>query len=186
MDQNKSVYKDIAYRLRGLRDALSLSEEEMALKLDLSIELLKKYESGDVDIPVSYLFSVAKAFNLDPTVLMSGAESHLHHYSLIKKEKVMTVDRREDYDYHSLAYKFSGRKMEPFWVTVPPKDEDQMTFNEHPGQEFIHMLEGRLEVVLGNDKITMDPGDNLYFSSHIPHAMRGLDGKPAKFLDVLV
>lgn len=186
MDQSKSIYKEIAYRLRGLRDALSLSEAQMAAKLDLGVDLVEKYESGQVDIPVSYLFSVAKTFNLDPTVLMSGAESHLHHYSLVKKDKAMTVDRREDYDYHSLAYKFSGRKMEPFSVTVPAKDEDQMTFNEHPGQEFIHLLEGRLEVVLGADKIIMEPGDNLYFSSHIPHAMRGLDGKSAKFLDVLV
>lgn len=185
MDKGNPVYKEIAYRLRGLRDALGLSTREMAEQLELGTDMVEGFESGETDIPVSYIFSVAKAFNMDPTVLMSGAESHLHNYSLVKKNKAMTVDRREDYDYHSLAYRFAGRKMEPFWVTVPPKEEDEMTYNEHPGQEFVHMLEGRLEVALGTERIIMEPGDSLYFSSHIPHAMRALDGKNAKFLDVL-
>lgn len=185
MDNENPVYKEIAYRLRGLRDALGISQDEMAQKLDMTIASVMEFESGEIDIPVSYVFSVAKTFNMDPTVLMSGGESHLQNYSLVKKNKAMAVDRRKDYDYHSLAYRFAGRKMEPFWVTVPPKEESEMTFNEHPGQEFIHILEGRLEVILGSKKIIMESGDSLYFDSHIPHAMRGLDNKNAKFLDVL-
>lgn len=185
MNQNTHVYVEIAARLRGLRDALDLTTAEMAARVDMAEQNVIDYESGTMDIPVSYLFSVAKAFDMDPTVLMSGDESRLHSYSLVKKDNVMSVERRKAYDYHSLAHKFSNRIMEPFRVIVPPKSKQDLTFNDHPGQEFIHMLKGRLEVFLGGETLVMEPGDSLYFNSHIPHAMRGLDGKEAVFLDVL-
>ena len=185
MDNTVPVYKEIAERLRGLRDAVGITVEEMAEKLDVKKSVVTEFESGNVDIPVSHLFSIAKIFSIDPSVLMSGNESHLHNFSFVKKENTMGVERRKDYDYHSLAYRFAGRRMEPFKVTVPSKSEQEMTFNEHPGQEFIHLMEGRLEVVLGTEKIIMAVGDSLYFDSRIPHAMRGLDNKPATFIDVL-
>jgi transcriptional regulator with XRE-family HTH domain len=131
MDRQQPAYKDIAPRLRGLRDAMDLSAEEMATQAGVTAADVLKYESGDHEIPVSYLFNVAQAFQVDLTVLMSGKEAHLHTASLVKKGKGMSVERRKDYDYKSLAYRFIGRKMEPFVVTVPPKDKQALTFNEH-------------------------------------------------------
>jgi len=184
MDQ--TICREIAERLRGLRDSVGLEAEAMAEQVGVTADKVHLYESGTEDIPVSYLFSVAKAFGMDPTVLMSGDESHLHDYSLVKQGGGIGVEKRKDYDYKSLAYRFLGRKMEPFRVTVPPKAENELDFNEHPGQEFVYMLEGRLEVALGEKRVIVEPGDSLYFGSHIPHAMRGLDGKPAAFLDVII
>ncbi|NCD26563.1 MAG: XRE family transcriptional regulator, partial [Deltaproteobacteria bacterium] len=169
-----------------LRDAMDLSVEDMASQLGATPADVLKYESGDSEIPVSYLFNVAQAFQVDLTVLISGKEAHLHTASLVRAGKGMSVERRKDYDYKSLAYRFVGRKMEPFIVTVPPKDQDALTFNEHPGQEFIYVLKGKLEISLGQAVHVMEPGDSLYFTSRTPHALRGLDGQPAEFLDVII
>jgi transcriptional regulator with XRE-family HTH domain len=186
MDPSTPAYKDIAPRLKGLRDAMDLTVGEMAEQVGVASEDVQRYESGEGEIPVSYLFTVAQAFQVDPTVLMSGDEAHLHGSSLVKSGRGMSVERRRDYDYKSLAYRFAGRKMEPFLVTVPPKSEDELTFTEHPGQEFIYMLDGRLEITIGSTRHVMEPGDSLYFSSAAPHALRGLDGRKAEFLDVII
>lgn len=186
MDAQHPPFKDIAPRLRGLRDAMDLTVEDMADQVGASPSDVLKYESGDSEIPVSYLFNVAQAFQVDLTVLISGKEAHLHTASLVRAGKGMSVERRKDYDYKSLAYRFVGRKMEPFIVTVPPKDQDALTFNEHPGQEFIYVLKGKLEISLGQAVHVMEPGDSLYFTSRTPHALRGLDGQPAEFLDVII
>ena len=186
MDAQQPAYKDIAPRLRGLRDAMDMSVEEMAAQLGLAPADVLAYESGEHEIPVSYLFNVAQAFQVDLTVLMSGKEAHLHTASLVKKGKGMSVERRKDYDYKSLAYRFVGRKMEPFIVTVPPKERKDLKFNEHPGQEFIYVLAGKLEITLADAVHVMEPGDSLYFTSRTPHALRGLDGRPAEFLDVII
>ncbi len=186
MDAQQPAYKDIAPRLRGLRDAMDMTVEDMAAQLGTAPADVRNYESGEHEIPVSYLFNVAQIFQVDLTVLMSGNEAHLHTASLVKKGKGMSVERRKDYDYKSLAYRFVGRRMEPFVVTVPPKDKHALTFNEHPGQEFIYVLSGKLEITLGSTVHVMESGDSLYFTSRTPHALRGLDGQPAEFLDVII
>lgn len=186
MDTHPSACMDIAARLRGLRDAMNMTVEEMGTRLGVPSSEVSDYESGCTEIPVSYLFTVGHIFDVDLTVLISGREAHLHTASLVKNGKGMSVDRRKDYDYKSLAYRFTGRKMEPFLVTVPAKEKKNVHFNEHPGQEFIYMLKGKLEITLESTVHVLEPGDSLYFTSRTPHALRGLDGQPAEFLDVII
>lgn len=182
----KKPYEEIAPRLRGLREACGLSMEEISRATGASAEEVARFESGTCEIPVSYLFKVAQACGVDTTVLISGGEAHLKAYTLVRKGEGLSVDRRKDYAYKSLAYRFTGRRMEPFIVTVPPKAENELTYAHHPGQEFIFMLEGRLEIRIGQSVVTMEPGDSLYFDSTTPHGLRGLNGKPAVFLDVII
>ncbi len=182
----QDAYKEIAPRLIGLRDALNLTVEDLARMIGVESAEVARYESGEVEIPVGYLMKVAQACETDLTVLISGNESHLKSYSLVKKGQGLSVERRKDYDYRHLAFKFTGRKMEPFLITVPPKDESQLSFNSHAGQEFIHVLEGKLELRIGEKVEILSPGDSIYFASRNPHSLRGLDGASAKFLDVII
>jgi transcriptional regulator with XRE-family HTH domain len=182
----EQAYKDIAPRLRGLRDALDLTVEELAAKAGVDAALIRTYESGTMEIPIGFLMKLAQCCHVDLTVLISGIEPHLKGHSLVRRGEGLSVERRKDYDYKSLAYRFSGRKMEPFLITVPPKAPEALTQVSHSGQEFIHVLEGRLELRLADEALELSPGDSLYFDSQTPHALRGLDDKQAVFLDVIL
>lgn len=182
----EQAYKEIAPRLAGLRDAIDMTVEEMAAKLGVEPETVAAYESGTIEIPVSYLFKVAQECGVDLTVLISGGEAHLKSHSLVKKGGGLSVERRKDYDYKSLAYKFTGRNMEPFLIRVPPKEAEEVKLVTHSGQEFIYMLKGRLELTLDSNKVILEPGDSLYFSSHTPHALRALSEEDAEFIDVII
>ena len=182
----EQAYKDIAPRLRGLRDALDMSVEDLSAKTGVSPAQIAEYESGECEIPVGFLMKVAQSCHVDLTVLISGVEPHLRGYSLVRRGEGLSVERRKDYDYKSLAYRFSGRKMEPFLICVPPKEPQEMNLVSHSGQEFVHVTEGCLELRLGEEILALEPGDSLYFDSQTPHALRGLDGKHAVFLDVIL
>jgi len=182
----EQAYKEIAPRLAGLRDAMGLSVQDMAEKLGMEPEKVAAYESGSVEIPVSYLFKVAQECGIDLTVLISGAEAHLRHSSLVRKGEGLAVERRKDYDYKSLAYRFTGRRMEPFLIRVPARDAGEAHAAAHPGQEFIYMLNGRLEITLDGRTEVLEPGDSLYFNSETPHSLRALEGKDAEFIDVII
>jgi len=160
MNAPDPYFLDIASRLHGLREALGLSIEEMADKLGVPAEKAALFEAGETEIPVSYLVGVARLGQVDLNVLISGGEAHLHAYSLIRKGGGLNVERRKTYDYRDLAFRFSGRR--------------------------IHIMEGRLEVHLDKKVEILEPGDSLYFASRTRHALRGLDGAPAVFLDVIV
>lgn len=185
MATQQEVSRDIAARLKGLREALDTSIEELAERIQCTVDDVLGYESGDVEIPVSYLASVAHACNVELTALISGEDARLTDYCLVKKGKGLSEDRRKDYDYKNLAFTFKGRRMEPFMITVPPKTLEELSFTTHSGQEFIYMLEGRLEITLNKKVVILEEGDSFYFSSRIPHALRGLDDKPATFLDII-
>jgi len=186
MKSNRPPHEDIARRLHELRDSLGLSREELAAKAQVGVEDIARFESGTVEIPVSFLFKVARACNIDTTALISGGEAHLHGYTVNRKNEGLAVERRQDYRYRSLAYRFAGRFMEPFVVVVPPKEESELKFHSHEGQEFIFQLRGRLELRLGEEVVILEPEDSLYFDSRLPHALRGLDGADAEFLDVII
>ena len=186
MSQNTPMpHKEIAARLRGLRDAMDWSEDDLAAKTGITAALVRDYESGGIEIPVSFLTDVAHAAGVSLTELITGADAHLHNYAITPKGQGLSVRRRKDYDYWSLAARMDNRIMEPFLVRVPPKEQKDLTFNSHNGQEFIYMLEGRLELWMSETAHILEPGDCIIFDSHIPHALRGLDGKDALFLDVL-
>lgn len=178
--------KDIAMRLRGIREVTDLSPEQLAKMTGVTAEKVTEYEAGEKEIPVSYLYKVAKACGVDLTALLTGGEAHLKTYSLVRSGNGLGVDRRKAYNYQSLAYRFHNPSMEPFLVTVPPRDALDLDPNSHLGQEFIYLLKGRMEVKLGEETVVMEPHDSLYFDSRTPHCMRGLDGKEAQFLDVII
>ncbi|WP_245615719.1 cupin domain-containing protein [Paenirhodobacter enshiensis] len=75
-------------------------------------------------------------------------------------------------------------KQNLFWrMTVAPGAvEDNGGMRQHPGQEFIHVLSGRLELHSAYyDPLVLETGDSILFDSDQPHGYVGLDG-PAEFL----
>lgn len=183
--KNLPPYKEIAPRLAGLRDAVGFTQEELAEKLGVAPSLLASYENGEREIPVSFLMEVAHICGVDLTELISGSPARLSSYTVVRQGDGLSVQRRKDYDYWSRAANFTGRSMEPFVVRVMPKPADQITFTTHHGEEFIYVLEGRLELHLDKKVEVLAAGDSIYFSSTIPHALRALDDKQVFFLDVI-
>lgn len=52
--------KEIGLRIKELRKLSNISAKEMSKFLGIPVELYKKYENGEEDIPVSLLFEVAQ------------------------------------------------------------------------------------------------------------------------------
>ena len=177
----------IADRIRGLRDIANLSLETCAQDLGIPVETYRGYESGGSDIPASFLYQIAGKFHVDLTSLLTGEEPRLRVYAVTRAGKGVTVERRRDYGYQSLAYNFIHRRMEPFMITVPTRPEsDPVPTNAHPGQEFNHMLEGRVRICIDDHTIELSPGDSIYFDAMHPHGMKALGGKPARLLAVIL
>ncbi len=179
--------RQIAQRLVGLREAEDMTAETLANLIGVPIELYKKYENAEEDIPVSVLYDVAGHFGLELTELLSGSAPKLKVYSHIKSGKGLAIERRKEYAYQNLSYNFANAHSEALLVTVPVSKEDEpMALTTHGGQEFNYLLEGRMEIVIDKNKIILEPGDSLYFDSTYPHGMKALDGKPAKFVCVIM
>jgi hypothetical protein len=71
----------------------------------------------------------------------------------------LAFDRRKAYHYQHLAYNFRDKKAEPFLVTVEFDGQTSgKTAHAHDGQEFDYVLEGRMLIELGGNKVYLDAG----------------------------
>lgn len=179
--------KQIAERIKELREIAGISLEALAKEFHITVEEYEQYESGDVDIPVSFLYEVANKFNVELTAILTGEGPRLRIYSLVRKGKGFSVDRQKQYKYQSLAYNFSHKKAEPFLVTVEPLPEDHpIHFNTHPGQEFNYVIEGTLKIVINGHELILSEGDSLFFDSGFEHGMKAMNNQTAKFIAVIL
>lgn len=176
--------KQIAERLRGLRDSLDISAAQAAVKCGVSEAEFLRYESGTSDIPISFICQVAQAFGVATTTLMSGDEPHAKAYFVTRKGTGASVERRKAYKYQALASGFLHAGMEPFEVTVEP-DDLPVSLNSHQGQEFNYVLEGTLQLHIAGSELTLNEGDSIYFDATTPHGMKALGGRRVKFLAII-
>lgn len=179
--------KQIAERLRGLRDVLELTAEDIARECDISPYDYRLAETGDFDISVSMLQKVARKYGISLDALMFGEEPKMSSYFLTRAGKGTSIERTKAYKYEALAAGFINRSADPFIVTVEPKpDNESMHYNSHTGQEFTLVLEGRMMVSVDGKELILNQGDSLYFNSKLPHGMKALDGKTVRFLAIIM
>lgn len=178
--------QEIAERLRGLRDMLEIPVEDMAGVCRVSVEEYLGYESGENDIPVSALENISKHYNVELTALLFGTEPNMKTFFLTRAGQGNAMERTHAYKYQALAAGFSGRKADPFIVTVEPTPENTpMHLNSHDGQEFNFVLGGSMLLSIDGHLLTLNEGDSLYFDATRPHGMKALNEKSVKFLAVI-
>ena len=179
--------KQIAERLRGLRDVLELNIDDVAEVCGITSEKYIEIESGTVDISVSLLHRVSHAYGVELTTLMFGDEPKMSSYFITRKGKGISVERTKAYKYQSLAAGFSKRNADPFMVTVHPKQDNEPIYqNSHEGQEYNYVISGRMQIQISGKDIILEEGDSIYFNSGLPHGMKALDGKEVKFLAIIL
>ncbi len=180
--------KQIAARLVGLREVLSVTQEEMAKVSQIDLVKLQKAERGEGDISVGMLQNISRHYDIPLEVLMFGNEPHMASYYLTRKGCGDSIERNKAYSYEALSTGFINRNVDPFIVTVDNASckSDEIPLNKHKGQEFNLILEGNLEFQIGNKVLVLHPGDSIYYDCRKPHGMRSLEGKPCRFLCVVI
>jgi transcriptional regulator with XRE-family HTH domain len=179
--------KQIAERIKEIREISGISAETMATKLGVSSDLYLKYESGNTDIPVGIIFKISELFNIELSVMLGGDNPKLRIYGVVRNGKGLKLERRKQYKYESLAYNFIHKEAEPFMVTVDPDPENTLLeFNSHPGQEFNYVIKGTMMTIIDGHEIILNEGDSIYFDSGYKHAMRALNNQQVRFLAIVL
>lgn len=175
--------KQIGERLRGLREVLDLTAEEVAATIDIDVEKYKKIEEGESDITISKLMKIAHTYGVSAEELMFAEAPRMKSYFVVRKGQGLSVERTKAYKYKSLVSGFVNHKADVFIVTIEPKPNAHTVYkNTHAGQEFNLVLEGTMEMFLDGKTITLEEGDSIYFDSTKPHGMLAKGNKALKIL----
>jgi mannose-6-phosphate isomerase-like protein (cupin superfamily) len=179
----KEDVKEIAARVKVLREIEEISAEDLAKELGFNLAEYTLWEKAEKDFPVGALVEIAARFKVDLSELFTGASSKLKTFCVTRAGQAPEVSRRPMYGYWNLAYNFHRKKAEPFIVEAAAETENKpINLNTHPGQEFNYVLEGRLLISISGHDIELNPGDCVYYDSSEPHGMKAVGGKAARFL----
>lgn len=179
--------KQIGERLKGLREVLDLSAQEVADTCGIEVEKYERIEKGELDITISKLMKIAHRYGVSAEELMFAEAPHMKSYFVVRKGQGMSVERTKAYKYQSLVSGFVNHDADVFIVTVEPKPEAHTIYkNTHPGQEFNMVLEGSMDLYIGGKTIRLEAGDSIYFDSSKPHGMLAVGDKAVKILAFIV
>ena len=189
MDTTKSQLLEVAARIREMREILGFSQNTMAQRTDLSLAEYKAYESGETDLPFSFIHKCALAFNIDITDLLEGHSTRLTSYTVTRRGHGQQTAKEMGIDIQNLAPKFKNKIAEPYWVKYDYSEELQskpIQLATHAGQEFDIVISGSLLVQVGTNKEVLHEGDCIYYNSSTPHGMIAIDGKDCLFVAVVL
>ncbi len=168
---------DIINNLKIIMAKKNITRARIAEVLGYDEENIQKLFNGELFPGVSELLKLTTLLKTDIPALLHGKEYR-------EKKAIKTPpDAREKItkdgvlDYESLAPAYSGRRMEPFLVTVYKKNIEEVDISRHAGEEFLFVTQGQLMVIVDGKEYILNEGDSLYFDSALPHSVNSITQK---------
>src|SRR5512139_2373008 len=173
--------KSFGAKMRQLRLLRKISFEQLANKTGFSQRYLKEIEEGIAIPPVSAVIQIAKALAIDAGSFLSAEEQE----ASVKRRKESYYKRTQAYSYKTLTPDAETKHMKAFLVTIDPRQDHKMVEYRHEGEEFIYVLKGEVEVIVGENPNRVKKSETLHFNSGITHKLRNVSDEDAKLLVVL-
>jgi transcriptional regulator with XRE-family HTH domain len=179
----------IGAAIRRKRLALMLTLADLASGSDMSAAMLSRIENGQASASLDVLERICTALGVSISMLLSEVENRKGEAQLIKAEDQLEVVRtgtKHGHTYRLLSYHRGPQKLfEPFLIEMDKESESYPRF-QHPGTEFIYMLEGEMDYQFGEKRFTLTPGDALTFSGEVEHGPAELRSEKVKFISTII
>ncbi len=187
--ETTTMIQEVAARIKEMRLIASLTEEQMAENTEVSLDLYRKYEAAEIDLPFSFIHKCALTFGLDLSDLLEGRSARLTSYTVTRKNKGLRTAKEDGIEISNLAPMFKNKIAEPYWVKYeysPYLQNKPIHTTTHSGQEFDLVLEGQLKIQIGDHTEILEEGDSVYYNSSTPHGMIAIGGKDCLFLSIIL
>jgi len=180
--------KYVGERVKKLREAQGLTLEQVSRLTGITTERLLAFEDGTAVPSIGVVIKLSR-------VLGSRMEGLLHGGGIVSE--ALTIcrageslageqgDTEQGYSYKTLTRPgTAGHLMEPFLLTFDPFTEPGVPIT-HDGQEFVYILDGKIELLYDGQSYQLNRGDSAYLDATRPHTFRCLGENSAHMLAVV-
>jgi quercetin dioxygenase-like cupin family protein len=151
----------------------------MANETGLSTDYLKKIEAGGAIPPVGTLLQIARAMDIDSEFFLKEDDATQE-----KRQKAQTK-RTDNYAYTTLTPGAENKHLKAFLVKIAAMQEHKGVGYQHDGEEFIYVLAGKIEIIVGDHVNTLKKGETLHFNSGVKHKIKNVSKKDAELVVVV-
>ncbi|HYW94256.1 MAG TPA: XRE family transcriptional regulator [Bacteroidales bacterium] len=183
--------KHVGQKIAGLRELRTISAEELAGRCGIDVGVLKAIEEGNDPPALAVLIKLARALGVRLGTFLDDTDVDTPVVTRSGEERAgMSISGKSPgahthLEFYSLASGKAGRHMEPFVIIIDPSTGDEYTRSSHEGEEFLYVLEGRIEILYGKKSYILQAGDSIYYDSLIEHHVHSAGNEAAKILAVV-
>jgi quercetin dioxygenase-like cupin family protein len=177
--KKKDAEIPIGKKIKKVRTQKKVTYENLANETGFSVDYLKKIEAGKETPPVGTILQLSRALEIDSGFLLKEKQENLE-----KRVKAYTK-RTDNYAYTTLTPGAENKHLKAFQVTVEPGKDHKGVSYQHEGEEFVYVLAGKVEVIVGDHVNVLKKSDSLHFNSGIRHKLRNVGKKTAELLVVI-
>ncbi|MFA5905767.1 MAG: XRE family transcriptional regulator, partial [Desulfobacula sp.] len=143
---------NLGNKIRALRKVRALTLQEVSHLTGLSKPLLSQIENNIAAPPIATLIKISTALGVKISHFFQDPEMN-DRIVVVRKDERYSVKKlfhhkdesKVGYRWESLAYPMVGKQMEPFIVEIEPRKDEELLYNDHIGEEFHFVMEGKVE-----------------------------------------
>jgi transcriptional regulator with XRE-family HTH domain len=175
----------LAKKIRELRQAKSMTIQQVSELAGLSKGLVSKIETCNVSPPIATMAKIAQALNVPLGEFFDWSEGDdaLVYTPKARRQAVRGRRTSSNYIYELLAPGRRHRDMQPTIVSIDGK-KYKFSLLDHAGEQFVFLLEGEMDYIVGDKTYHMVPEDALYFDARAPHGPKLAKHQKARYLVV--
>ena len=175
----KKAAPSIGKKIKQVRTQKKMTLDQVANDTGCSVDTLKGIEGGKQMPPVGTLLRIARALQIDSGDLLREQQENL------KARASAYAKRTDDYAYTTLTPGAENKHLKAFRVKIDARSEHKGVGYQHEGEEFVYLLKGRLEIVVGDHVNSLKEHESLHFNSGIQHHIRNVGDAEAEMVVVI-
>jgi len=180
-DEKKKTRTGFGAKVLKLREALQWTRENLAEATGDSPEFIEEVENDEITPSVSFVLRLARILKVDPGTFLREEEK-----TVIRDQRAQAfIKRTQSYSYQTLTPGAENEHLRAFMITIESRQAHKPVAYKHEGEEFILVMEGDLQLILGSKTHHVKPGESIHFNSEIPHKLKSLSDEPTRCLVVL-
>jgi transcriptional regulator with XRE-family HTH domain len=181
---------DLGAKLRQIRLRKKIALADLGKHTGLSASLLSQLENGKLIPTLPTLARIAMVFDVGVDYFFADRKKR-KPFSIVRESECIRFPDRPDtetpnYFFEVLAYSAHEKGLHAYKAEFPKRNPKEAELHFHDGAEFIHVLEGSLEIVYQGETHILRAGDSGYFDSSEPHSYRSIGKDNARALVVTV
>ncbi|MBC2856401.1 MAG: cupin domain-containing protein [Cetobacterium sp.] len=162
----------IGERIKKSRNEKGLSLRELATRVELSASFLSQIEQGKASPSIENLKKIANCLDVRVSYLIEDEEVKKNSDLMRREERKYVESIDSNTKIALLTSSNIEKNMEPILYEIGPGGESGRNFYTHPGEEFIFIVEGSLDIYIEDAVHSLREGDSFYFKSSQRHRFK--------------
>ncbi len=169
----------IGEKIRELRMAKQLTQEELANRCELSKGFISQVENDLTSPSIATLIDILEILGTNLPDFFS--ESKEEKVTFKEDDMFTTEDNDLKYSLKWLIPNAQKNTMEPIMITLEPNGQ-YIEEGPHEGEEFGYVLSGSIILHLGKQTYELKKGESFYYKAKVNHYIRNNEKFPATII----